>query len=129
VGENAGIFPQGHNMQKSSNLTKWLGIGIILIQLFDIIIHVATDQAEPIRIASNIIVIGWLVGVLAGWLQGQWRPISFGVIGTYLLLNLIFLAQNGLTNPEQGGALRTMLFLLVGATVGLGAWLVGQMRR
>ena len=106
-------------MQKHSNGLKLLGIVIVLIQLFDIIIHVSTDQAEPIRIASNIVIIGWIIAALIGWLKERIRTISIAVIGTYFVLNAIFLAQNGLTNPEQGGALRTMLFLLVLLTVTL----------
>jgi hypothetical protein len=31
----------------------------------------------------------------------------------YLLLNLVFLALEGVTNPEQGGALRVTLFVFV----------------
>lgn len=99
------------------NRSKWLGIVVILIQLIDIIIHVATAQIEPIRITSNVVVMGWVLAYLAGWLRG--RTILFGAIGIYLLFNLIFLAQNGLTNPEQGGSLRVVLFLLVGLTTGL----------
>lgn len=111
-------------MQKLSNGTKWLGIIIILIQLFDAIIHIATDQLEPIRVISNVVVIAWVVAILAGWLGERLRQISFGAIGAYLALNLIFLAQYGLTNPEQDGALRTMLFLLVGLTVVLSMLLI-----
>ena len=100
---------------------KLLGVAIILIQLFDIIIHVSTDQAEPIRIASNIVIIVWIIAALAGWLIERSRTISIAAISTYVVLNVMFLAQNGLTNPEQGGALRTTLFLLVFLTVTLSA--------
>ena len=106
-------------MQKKSNLSKWLGIVIVLIQLFDIIIHVSTNQAEPIRITSNVIIIAWIVAALADWLKERFRNISIAAIGTYLILNLIFLAQNGLTNPGQGGALRITLLLLVSSTLTL----------
>jgi len=108
-------------MQERSNVSKWIGIVIVLIQLFDIIIHVSTDQAEPIRIASNVVIIVWIIATLAGWLKEYFRNISVAAIGIYLILNFVFLAQNGLTNPEQGGALRTTLFLLVFLTVTLSA--------
>lgn len=108
-------------MQNKSNVSKWLGVVIILIQLFDIIIHVSGNQAEPIRIASNVVIIVWIVSTLAGWLKERFRHISIAAIGTYLILNLVFLAQNGLTNPEQGGALRVMLFVLVFLTVTVSA--------
>lgn len=115
-------------MQTQNQRLQWLGISIILIQIFDAVIHIATDQLEPIRITSNLIIMAWLVAMLAGWLGGRLRQLSFGTIGIYLLLNLIFLAQHGLTNPEQGGALRTMLFLLVGGTVALSTWLTMRNR-
>ena len=108
-------------MQKHSHGLKLLGIVIVLIQLFDIIIHVSTDQAEPIRFASNIVIIVWIIAALIGWLKERFRTISIAAIGTYFVLNAIFLAQNGLTNPKQGGALRTMLFLLVVLPVTLSA--------
>jgi nitrate/nitrite transporter NarK len=105
----------------STTTLQRLGGIIVLVQLFDIIIHVATDQAEPIRIASNIVIVAWIIARLAGWLRDRFRPISLTAIGTYLLLNLIFLSQAGLTNPEQGSELRTMLFLLMFLTVTLSA--------
>ncbi len=106
------------NLSKSS---KWFGFALILVQLFDAVIHIATDQLEPIRITANVIIIVWIIAALTGWIQDRFRSSSLAAIGVYLLLNLVFLAQNGLTNPEQGGALRTTLFLLVFLTVALSA--------
>lgn len=51
------------------------------------------------------------------------------VIAAYLLLNLVFLALNGLTNPEQGGTLRVTLFMLVFITVMLSAWFTHLQQR
>lgn len=107
-------------------LLKILGIGNTLIQLFDIAIHVATDQTEPIRIASNIILIVWLVAVASGKIGAKFVQVAVGSIGGYLVLNIIFLMQEGITNPNQGGALRTMLFLLVFLTVALSTWLTAR---
>ena len=108
-------------MIKLSSRSKWFGFAIVLVQLFDAVIHIATDQLEPIRITANIVIIVWIVAALTGWIKERLRGFSLAAIGVYLLLNLIFLAQNGLTNPEQGGALRTTLFLLVILTVALSA--------
>ncbi|WP_165784318.1 hypothetical protein [Zhengella mangrovi] len=41
----------------------------------------------------------------------------------YLDLNGWFVAINGITNPEQGGALRLTLFVLVGLSSVLALWL------
>lgn len=106
-------------MIKLSSSSKGFGFAIILIQLFDAAIHIATDQLEPIRITANIIIIVWVIAALTGWIKERFRHTFLAVIGLYLLLNLIFLAQNGLTNPEQGGAVRTTLFFLVFLTVAL----------
>ncbi len=104
-----------------SNSSKWFGFALILVQLFDAVIHIATDQLEPTRITANIVIIAWIIAALTGWIKARFRNSSLAAIGIYVLLNLIFLAQNGLTNPEQGGALRITLFLLVFFTVVLSA--------
>lgn len=113
-------------MQKQRNLVKWLGIAVILIQLFDIVIHVRADQAEPLRITANIVICAWIIAMMMAWLQMRLRPSSLAAIGIYLLLNLIFLVQNGLTNPEQGDAPRIALFVLVIVTIVLSGLVVNQ---
>lgn len=35
-----------------------LGLGVVVIQLIDVAVHVATGQAELIRILSNVIIGG-----------------------------------------------------------------------
>jgi hypothetical protein len=57
--------------------------------------------------------------MLAGWLKDRFRSVSLATMGSYLVLNVVFLAQNGLTNPEQGYAPRTTLFVVVFLTVTL----------
>ena len=116
-------------MNNLSTTSKLLMVGIVLVQIFDAIIHIATDQLEPIRITSNIVILLWSAAVWFGWLKGQFRTASLAALGIYLLLNGIFLAQNGLTNQEQGDAPRTMLFLLVMATTVLSGWVIVQIRR
>ncbi|MDA0243334.1 MAG: hypothetical protein OT477_07955 [Chloroflexi bacterium] len=100
-------------------ISKILGAGIAAIQLVDIIIHAATNQLEIIRVFSNLIILAWLTVLMLNWLKRKWWPISILSIGLYMVLNFIFLAREGLTNPEQGGSLRIMLFLLVFFTVTL----------
>jgi hypothetical protein len=101
-----------------------LGIAIAVVQVFDIVIHVATDQVEIMRIIANLIVLFWVVGVVGGQLRTNLLPTAAGAVGVYLLLNLTFLALEGVTNPAQGDAPRIMLFFLVLLTVGLSGWLV-----
>jgi len=98
----------------SSNKTsKALASGITAIQIFDILIHAATNQLEPLRVTSNLIILAWLAGWAFGKIENKLRPTSIGAIVLYLLLNVIFLAREGFSNPEQGGEPRVMLFALV----------------
>ena len=94
----------------ASNIT---GIVIATVQVFDILIHAATDQLELLRVTANIVILVWLAILFFSRLGQVSKAVSAGAIGLYILLNLIFLFQAGFTNPEQGGAPRTMLFMLV----------------
>ncbi|WP_129633847.1 hypothetical protein [Candidatus Oscillochloris fontis] len=107
-------------MAKNANaILKTLGVGIALIQLVDIFIHAATDQLEIIRVISNLVILLWLAVIMLNWYKIKFLQISISSIGLYVILNFIFLAKEGLTNPEQGGNLRTMLLLLAFLTVTL----------
>lgn len=95
---------------------KTAGFGIVFIQLLDIILHAATHQLEPLRVASNLVILLWLAIIASGRLKLHSRLLSVAAVSGYLLLNLTFLALEGVTNPQQGGALRLSLFGLVAAT-------------
>ncbi len=107
-------------MSKQFNQTrafKALGAGIVLIQFFDLFIHAATNQLEILRVSSNIILLLWLAVTASGRYNTKFLSLAVGSIGGYLVLNFIFLALEGVTNVEQGGELRGMLFLLMSLTV------------
>ena len=108
-----------------SAASKGLSVGIIGIQLFDIAVHVATDQLEPMRVASNILIMVWVTASLAGRGREHFVPTAVGAIGGYFLLNSLFLATEGLQNA---GEPRTMLFLLVCSTVALSILLTALVR-
>ncbi len=97
----------------NSSASKITGIVIVIVQAFDIFIHAATDQLELLRVTANIVILVWLAILFFGRLGQISKAASAGAIGLYILLNLIFLFQAGFTNPEQDGAPRTMLFILV----------------
>ena len=108
------------------NLT---GLAIALLQLLDIVLHAATNQLEPLRVSSNLVILLWLAITASGRLGDKFRWLAWASTGIYLLLNLVFLALEGFTNPEQGGALRVALLLFVFITVmssGLFAYLRGK---
>jgi hypothetical protein len=108
--------------QNISRTHRILGSVIALIQIFDIFIHVATNQVEPIRISSNIIILLWLTTVFilrATTFNANFQKMAIGSIVAYLVLNIIFLMLEGVTNEAQGGELRLTLFVLVLLTVTL----------
>ena len=105
---------------------QWLPAVIALVQVADILIHVGSNMIEPIRIASNLFILTWLGIVVSGRMNHRpWRLAS-GFVGVYLLLNAVFLAMEGFINPANG-QFRTVLFVLVGATVALSVWLTNSL--
>ncbi|MDP1545395.1 MAG: hypothetical protein Q8L87_05180 [Anaerolineales bacterium] len=96
---------------------KFLLILIAIIQLFDILIHAATDQLEFLRVTSNLVILLWLAAVFSGKFDAKALPTAVGSIGLYLILNMIFLAREGMNNSAQGGEPRVTLFVLVLLTV------------
>lgn len=108
--------------QSTERKFQWLPTLIALVQVFDIVIHVASDMIEPIRITSNLFIFVWLGIVVSGRLNHiPWRVAS-GFVGVYLLLNAVFVATEGFINPTND-QFRTVLFVLVGVTVALSVWL------
>jgi hypothetical protein len=71
-------------MQTLSGGVKAIGIIIILLQLFDIAIHAATDQLEPLRVVSNLVILAWMLVMMTGKLGGTIKSVALGSIGAYL---------------------------------------------
>ncbi len=107
-----------------TTILKILGLGIALIQLFDIFIHAVTDQLEILRVTSNIIVLVWLAIAAAGKFNEKFLQIAMRSVSAYLILNITFLALEGIRNMEQGGELRVTLFLLIFLTTALSIFLI-----
>ena len=106
--------------QRSNTTILLIGVALALVQVIDIILHVATNQAEPIRIMSNIVILVWLAFAAFGKFKQQgFRLLAVGFMGVYLALNIAFLAVNGLTNTAQGGGLRVTLLVLIVISVAL----------
>ena len=94
-------------------MSKLIGTLLAVIQIVDIVIHAAINQLEILRVSSNVIILLWLAGAAAGKFNTRSLAVILTPIGLYLTFNIIFLASEGLTNSEQGGGLRTTLFVLV----------------
>ena len=110
--------------KNSTTFLKTLGIAIAFLQLFDIAIHATTDQLELLRVTSNGIILLWLAVSASEKLNAKGVLAAISAVGAYFILNLVFLAREGLTNPEQGDGVRVMLLLLVFLTVALSSALV-----
>lgn len=106
------------NMPKARVL-HILGLGIAAIQVFDLIIHAATNQLEPLRVASNLVILVWLAIIASGRFLTISLRVAISSVSAYAVLNGIFLAREGVTNVEQGGELRITLFVLVFLTLTL----------
>lgn len=104
-------------MYKSSSL---LFAFLITIQILDVLVHVASDQIEPIRITSNLLII---VGAVGAYLSGRLSVLLSVLAGiSYFVLNAVFVAAAGLVNPETG-TIRLPLFVFVGASLLVLIWL------
>ncbi|MFN2323853.1 MAG: hypothetical protein ABR510_12950 [Trueperaceae bacterium] len=86
-----------------------------LIQGFDVGVHVASGQLEPLRVAASLLVTVWAI-VAVVRRDAARRTVVVAALGAYLALNAVFLALEGVTNPAQDGAVRWMLFALVATT-------------
>lgn len=105
---------------------RFTGIAIALVQLLDIVLHAATNQLEPLRVSSNLVILLWLAITASGRLGDKFRWLAWAATGIYLLLNLVFLALEGITNPEQGGTLRVALLLFVLLTLVFSGWFTAR---
>ncbi|MEO0591883.1 MAG: hypothetical protein AAFZ11_15180 [Pseudomonadota bacterium] len=91
----------------------------LVLQALDIAVHAATDQIEPLRVASNAVLgLAALVAARSGRFA---RPLLVGASVAYLALNIWFLFQFGLVNPNTGGV-RYPLFVFVFGSLALAAW-------
>lgn len=99
-------------------------LGNTLVQIFDIMIHAFADELEPLRVASNLVILLWIFLSFRSTPQSTPYWGGYLAVGLYLVLNVIFIALNGVTNLNQGGAFRTVLFILVGLTCALSLWTI-----
>lgn len=95
-----------------------LTVVITLVNVGDIVLHVAIDQVEPLRIAGNIVVIAAAIGMLA--VHALRTPaVAIGAALVSLALNLVFIITSGI------GGLGAVLIALTTILLGL---LAGSLR-
>jgi len=92
---------------------------VFAAQIADILLHIASNQFEPIRFASNLVAA---FGAIAMWLVARHARTAGLIAGAmYLLLNAVFIAQNGVSNPITN-TLRLPLFGFMAVTLILLFW-------
>ena len=100
-------------------LPRVLGIAAIALNVVDALLHVATDQVEPLRIAGNVVVV--LGGILLLALPALRRailPVAIALVS--LALNLIVILTTGIG---------TVGLVLIGVTTVLLGALAVTLRR
>ncbi len=105
--------------------TILLPLGLLIaVQMFDIAVHIATGQVEPLRIASNIVIVAGAFAAMRLAPGAARSAVWIGGLG-YLALNLVFLAVFGLTNPATE-TVRVPLFVFVAVSLALLWWFNGR---
>ncbi len=81
--------------QSSTSIQQTLLIALVVINVFDVALHVAIDQVEPLRVAGNAVLLLASIALLAlaGW-RRSWVP--FAAAAVNLALNLVFIALVGI---------------------------------
>jgi hypothetical protein len=96
-------------------LARVLTVVVALVNVGDVVVHVAIDQVEPLRIAGNLVVIAAAVGVLVvDALRRPVVPIMAGLVS--LALNLVFIVSSGIGG--LGAVLIALTTILLAATAG-----------
>ncbi len=67
---------------------------ILVIQIVDILIHVLSNQIEPLRIIANLIIIIWVLAI-------KENKYDWPIVSIFLALNAVFLVQNGVLNEGE----------------------------
>ncbi|MEX3016412.1 hypothetical protein [Gymnodinialimonas hymeniacidonis] len=97
-------------------------LGLLIVwQILDVAVHVAAQQAEPIRIASNAVLTAGALSAVLPTLSPSRFAIPLAVV-VYLMLHVLFLSLNGFVNPTTE-APRLPLFVFVLGSLGLSQWL------
>lgn len=98
--------------RKLGTLALVLTTAVALVNLGDIVLHVAIDQVEPLRVTGSAVVIVAALGMLgAATLRRPVTPIAAAVLN--LALNTVFIALFGI--GTLGAVLIALTTLLLAA--------------
>lgn len=107
---------------------RTVAIAIVLLQLVDVAIHMATSQFEIVRVIASAFLGGWAFAVLFLDFKETGYTLGRRALVIYLVLNLFFVFENGITNPQLGGQLRILLIGLVLASAYLASMLLKRLQ-
>lgn len=89
-----------------------LKLSLLGIQLFDILIHIAVDRLEPLRIVSNVVILVWVILLLMSNVKVN-RTVSYVAISSYGLLNSFFMISDRVLTYFTGQELGVIFALII----------------
>ena len=90
---------------------------VLFVQTLDVVIHAASGMFEPLRVTANaMLVVGaWMILGSPAGAKGVGVANGFA----FLVLNGVFVAVHGMTNPVTGNVRVPMVVLVVGSLAAL----------
>jgi hypothetical protein len=82
-------YTRGVIKRDSSSLLLFI---LLVLNVIDLLLHIAVGQPEPLRISGNLLVI---FGAILTYSQNRRLPLALGLCG-YLLLNTLFIVMSGI---------------------------------
>lgn len=95
---------------------NWISYSIFIIQCLDILIHLLTNQFELIRVIASLLIMGWVLLFKSYTNKNLIKPITSMTLSIYIILNTLFIFENGWINPSNQ-RIRYLLFGFIVVTV------------
>ena len=92
-------------------LARALTIAVLVLNVGDVVLHVAIDDVEPLRIAGNLVVLVAATAVLF-WPSARRGAVPLLAAVVSLGLNLAFIATEGIGALGAGLVVSTTLLLI-----------------
>lgn len=78
-------------------MKKTVTYALLLVNVFDVLLHIAINQPELLRIVGNIIIVAASILIILKTKLNH-RYLSLAGLVFYLALNIIFIINNGIGN-------------------------------
>lgn len=90
---------------------------VVVVQTLDVMIHAVSGMFEPLRVSANVMLVlgAWMILGSPAGAKGVGVATGFA----FLVLNGLFVAVHGMTNPVTGNLRVPMVVLVVGSLVAL----------